>query len=106
MRRLIAGLCIVLVGLCAPAYAQRTTGTIIGTVTDESGAVLPGVTVTLKGAGVAGTPTTVTREAGTYRFPSLPPGEYNLSIRCRASPPSTASRSWCRSARRSKFQRS
>jgi len=54
MRRLIAGLCVVLVGLSAPAYAQRTTGTIIGAVTDESGAVLPGVTVTLTGAGVAG----------------------------------------------------
>jgi hypothetical protein len=80
MRRLIAGLCIVLVGLCAPAYAQRTTGSIVGTVTDESGAVLPGVTVTLSGAGVAGTPSTVTGDNGTFRFPSLPPGEYNLSI--------------------------
>jgi hypothetical protein len=80
MRRLIAGLCVVLVGLCAPAYAQRTTGTIVGTVTDESGAVLPGVTVTLTGAGVAGTPTTVTGETGGYRFPPLPPGEYKLSF--------------------------
>src|SRR6185436_13685632 len=48
--------------------------------TDESGAVLPGVTVTLSGAGVAGNPSTVTGENGTFRFPSLPPGEYNLSI--------------------------
>jgi len=80
MRRLIGGLCVVLVGLSAPAYAQRTTGTIVGTVTDESGAVLPGVTVTLSGAGVAGNPTTVTGEGGTYRFVQLPPGEYNLTI--------------------------
>ncbi len=80
MRRVIAGVCLVLIGTCAPAYAQRTTGTIIGTVTDESGAVLPGVTVTLSGAGVPGTPTTVTGESGTYRFPQLPPGEYNLSF--------------------------
>ncbi len=80
MRRLIAGLCVVLVGLSAPAYAQRTTGTIIGAVTDESGAVLPGVTVTLTGAGVAGSPTSITSETGTYRFMSLPPGEYNLSF--------------------------
>ena len=80
MRRLIAGLCVVLVGLCAPAYAQRTTGTIIGAVTDESGGVLPGVTVTLTGAGVAGNPTAVTSETGAYRFPSLPPGEYNVSF--------------------------
>jgi len=80
MRRVIAGLCIVLIGLCAPAYAQRTTGTIVGTVTDESGAVLPGVTVTLSGAGVAGTPTTVTGDTGTYRFPSVPPGDYKLTF--------------------------
>jgi hypothetical protein len=80
MRRLIAGLCVVLMGLCTPGYAQRTTGTIIGTVSDESGAVLPGVTVTLTGAGVAGSPTSITSETGTYRFVSLPPGEYNLSF--------------------------
>ena len=80
MRRVIAGLCVVLLGVCAPAYAQRTTGTIVGTVTDESGAVLPGVTVTLSGPGVAGTPTTVTGETGTYRFPSLAPGIYTVSF--------------------------
>jgi hypothetical protein len=79
MRRVITAL-VVLIGLCAPAYAQRTTGSIVGTVTDESGAVLPGVTVTLTGAGVAGTPTTVTGETGTYRFPSLPPGTYRVSF--------------------------
>jgi len=64
--------------LAAPAHAQRTTGEIIGKVTDESGAVLPGVTVTLRGAGVAGAPTTVTSETGVYRFPVLPPGTYDL----------------------------
>ena len=61
-----------------PARAQRTTGEIVGTVTDESNAVLPGVTVTIRGAGVAGAPTVVTSESGTYRFPALPPGEYTL----------------------------
>src|SRR5918999_1968919 len=79
MRRVIAAL-VVLIGLCSPAYAQRTTGSIVGTVADESGAVLPGVTVTLSGAGVAGTPTTVTGETGTYRFPALPPGTYRVSF--------------------------
>ena len=39
--------------LAAPlsGWAQQTTGNIRGTVTDESGAVLPGVTVTLRGRG-------------------------------------------------------
>src|SRR5438093_6757663 len=64
--------------LAAPAEAQRTTGEIIGKVVDESGSILPGVTVTLRGAGVAGTPSVVTNETGTYRFPVLPPGTYDL----------------------------
>src|SRR4030095_2312185 len=80
MRRVIAGLCVALLGLSGFAYAQRTTGSIVGTVTDESGAVLPGVTVTLSGPGVAGTPATVTGDGGAYRFPSLPPGEYQLTF--------------------------
>ena len=65
-------------GLAAPAAAQRTTGEIIGKIVDESGSVLPGVTVTLRGAGVAGAPSVVTSETGTYRFPVLPPGTYRV----------------------------
>ena len=68
----------VLLSLAPPAHAQRTTGEIIGTVTDESNAILPGVTVTLRGAGVPGTPTVVTSETGAYRFPALPPGAYTV----------------------------
>jgi hypothetical protein len=69
---------LLLIAMAAPAHAQRTTGEIIGTVTDESSSVLPGVTVTIRGAGVAGAPTVVTSEVGTYRFPALPPGEYSV----------------------------
>ncbi len=73
---------LLLAGVCAtatPVLAQRTTGEIIGKVTDESGGVLPGVTITLHGAGVAGAPTQVTTDTGVYRFPLLPPGTYNLA---------------------------
>jgi hypothetical protein len=79
MIRVRAGvLLLVVLGCAGTAAAQRTTGEIIGRVTDEQGAVLPGVTVTLSGAGVAGTPVVVTPETGTYRFPLLPPGTYDL----------------------------
>src|SRR5438093_13684116 len=61
-----------------PAAAQRTTGEIIGKVIDESSAVLPGVTITIRGSGIAGSPSVVTSETGTYRFPALPPGDYSL----------------------------
>jgi Carboxypeptidase regulatory-like domain/TonB dependent receptor len=80
--RIVRGLLCVaaLTVVVTPALAQRTTGEIIGRVTDESGAVLPGVTVTLRGPGVAGAPTAVTSEAGVYRFPVLPPGLYDLEF--------------------------
>ena len=75
-------LALVVVGLLvAPSlWAQTTTGAIRGVVTDESGAVLPGVTVTLKGPATAGTPTTTTNEAGIYRFPNLAPGTYQITV--------------------------
>jgi hypothetical protein len=79
--RLATGFGLVLLLALAPAaLAQRTTGAIFGTVTDESGAILPGVTVTLQGAGVPGTPSTVTSGSGIYRFPNLPPGNYTLTF--------------------------
>jgi hypothetical protein len=49
-------------------------------ITDDSGAVLPGVTVTLRGPGVPGAPTTVSNESGVYRFPNLPPGVYSITV--------------------------
>jgi len=64
--------------LSAPLFAQRTTGSIIGTVKDATGAMLPGVTVTVSGANIAGAQTATTNEAGFYRFISLPPGDYEL----------------------------
>src|SRR6185369_1103940 len=55
------------------------TGQIVGTVTDDTGAALPGVTVTLKGPEVVGQQTSMTNEKGFYRFPALPPGVYTLT---------------------------
>ena len=81
MRRL-ALLCTLFTLFALPltALAQVTTGDIRGVVTDESGAVLPGVAVTLRGPGVPGAPTTTTNESGVYRFPNLPPGTYEISV--------------------------
>ena len=68
--------------IAAPSlgWAQRTTGDIRGVITDESGAILPGVTVTLRGPAVQGMPTTVSNESGVYRFPNLAPGTYEISV--------------------------
>lgn len=63
-----------------PAFAQRTTGQIIGTVHDESGGALSGVTVTLSGPTIVGTQTSTTNADGLYRFVALPPGSYTLTF--------------------------
>ncbi len=62
-----------------PVLAQRTTGAIIGTVKDSSGASLPGATVAIKGEAIVGVLTSVANGEGFYRFASLPPGVYTLT---------------------------
>jgi outer membrane receptor protein involved in Fe transport len=64
-----------------PAFAQRTTGEIVGTVTDNTGAVLPGATVELVGEHVVGIQTSTTNERGFYRFVTLHPGSYDLTFK-------------------------
>src|SRR3954469_16096509 len=61
-----------------PAAAQEQRGSIEGVVRDSSGAVLPGVTVEARtNTGVVLTSTTDSE--GTYRFPSIAPGTYEVS---------------------------
>jgi hypothetical protein len=64
------------------ATAQTTSGAgvITGTVMDSTKAVLPGVTVTVRGPAVMGTPATTTSESGVYRVTALPPGEYTVTF--------------------------
>jgi hypothetical protein len=61
-------------------YAQRTTGDLLGVVRDSSGAVLPGVTVSVTGPNIPRAQTTITAENGSYRVGNLPPGTYTLTL--------------------------
>ena len=69
--------------LCSPlpALAQiGQTAALTGTVTDATGAVLPGATVTVAGETlIGGSRTAVTDADGRYRFPALPPGKYTVT---------------------------
>jgi Carboxypeptidase regulatory-like domain/TonB dependent receptor-like, beta-barrel len=56
------------------------TGAVDGTATDDTGAVLPGVTITISSPALMGTRTASTDPEGFYRFPALPPGEYTLAF--------------------------
>ena len=62
-----------------PAWAQATAQ-LNGRVTDESGAVLPGVTVTATQTDTAFSRTVVTDETGAWAMPNLPIGPYRLEI--------------------------
>ncbi len=86
----VAGLALAVL-LAAPVGAQRITGQITGTVKDDTGAVLPGVTVSLTGATIVGTQTTQTSDNGYYRFLALPPGAYDLSFELEGFSPLTRS---------------
>src|ERR1700682_1526304 len=63
------------------AAAQGLRGTLIGTVKDDQGGVLPGAVVRVSSPALIGGPLTVTTsEKGQLRFPALLPGPYALDI--------------------------
>jgi hypothetical protein len=79
MRRL--GLMMLLVAtLHVVASAQETTGTITGVASDQSGAVLPGVSVTIKNLNTSAVRTVVTNQAGLYTASLLPIGAYEVTF--------------------------
>jgi hypothetical protein len=71
---------VVLLSFTTAGIAQVTTGSILGTVHDASGAVLPGATVTITDAGKGTTTVKQTDNEGNYSAPYLLPGSYNISV--------------------------
>src|SRR5487761_2018557 len=61
-------------------FAQSSSAQISGIVLDSSGAAIPGAAVKLVNEQNAGERTTITNQVGSFVFPSLPPGTYDLSI--------------------------
>src|SRR5215831_4397345 len=62
-------------------WGQSTdTGTVVGLVTDPSGAVVPGATVTLRESSTGNSRTTTTNDAGRYVIVNVAPGSYDLSF--------------------------
>jgi len=60
------------------AWAQTTTGTILGTVSDETGGVLPGVEITLTNTDTGASRTVVSDDEGRYRSPNLTLGNWEV----------------------------
>jgi hypothetical protein len=62
------------------AWSQTQLATVSGTITDPSGAVVPGVSVTIVSQGTGLKRSALTDTAGEYRFAGLPTGNYSLRI--------------------------
>jgi Carboxypeptidase regulatory-like domain len=73
-----------LLGLCSltglPAFGQLTSGNLVGTIYDQSGATVPGASVAAINAATNIENKTVSGSAGEYRFSNLPVGSYTLSV--------------------------
>lgn len=69
------------VALCSAAgYMQTSTSRTTQTVMDESGAIIPGRTVTAINEATGVTYNQITTEAGAYAFPALPVGIYTIKV--------------------------
>lgn len=75
----IAATWLVWFGTPRAASAQVDTGSIVGTITDQSGAVLPGVSVTVTNLSTRQARTVVTGSDGRYQAPGLQPASYSVS---------------------------
>ena len=79
MKRILGLALALTLGLLPSAFAQGAKGSIYGKVVDESGAVMPGASVTLTGANI-GAMTTTASNQGDFRFLNLDPGSYKLAV--------------------------
>ena len=75
----LAAIAAAIVLLAGFAQAQ-TTGEIYGKATDKSGAIVPGVTVTLNSPALLQPQVAITSGTGTYRFPGIPIGTYSVKF--------------------------
>src|SRR5687768_5214411 len=77
-------ICVVIGALLFTAFAitiqAQTHGEITGLVTDSSGSVIPGASVTVTNKATSAARKVTTNSEGLYAFPSLPPGVYELKV--------------------------
>jgi hypothetical protein len=73
------------------AYAQETSGAIVGIVVDPSGAIVPGATVDVTSIGTGALRTTVTDQRGNYTVSNLPLGAYKVAVNAKGFQPAVQS---------------
>jgi hypothetical protein len=78
--RSLLGTILLVVALTGVAWSQATTATLIGTVTDQSGAVVPNANVTATETNTGVARRAVTNQEGIYSLPYLAPGTYRIDV--------------------------
>jgi len=80
MRTIQFAIIALLLAIPLAAVAQVTTATIVGTVTDPGGSIVPGAQVTARSLDTGLTRTVTSSDAGTYRIEFLPVGKYSVEV--------------------------
>jgi len=75
-----SGVLAVLLTPAGATYGQAVNGTLLGTITDGTGASAPNAKVTITEVNTSISRTANTNESGYYAFPDLPPGTYDVSV--------------------------
>jgi hypothetical protein len=85
----IGALALLIAAFSLPVSAQTNKGTIRGTITDQTGAVVPNAAVTVTNVDTNAERTVNTSDEGTYEIPLLDPGKYRVTIKAATFPDTT-----------------
>jgi len=80
LRPILGSIFLLLLGCSQVLWGQAVSATLVGTVTDNSGAIVPQATVTITETATGIMHTDVTNGSGNYTFPDLTPGTYSVTI--------------------------
>lgn len=78
--RLVCALCAIALCFGVTMNAQAVNGSVLGTVTDPSGAIIPNAKVTLTNTNTGATRSIDTNKSGNYSFPDVVPGVYSVAV--------------------------
>ncbi len=81
LKRLIFNCCLLIAATCITAFGQSATATLSGTVTDQNGAVVPGVAISVINPATSLERTATTNDSGYFSIPLLPPGTYTVTAK-------------------------